>query len=229
MFVVSLFFLTSCDRSASDDPTPVQTFEYSFATDPEGWAHGFADYSADWDESRFEFAFEHTPLPGEVAQSANSLMLSGRNISDDLFMFLKRQVSGLQPNQTYLVTYQIELASQYPEESVGIGGSPGASVYLKAGASTVEPQPVVQDGYYRMNIDKGGQSQGGKDMVVVGTVGIPGNEFTYRLIQRDNLQDPVRAQTDAAGNLWLIVGTDSGFEGTSTLYYNRIKVTLRRE
>ena len=34
--------------------------------------------------------------------------------------------------------------------------------------------------------------------------------------------------TSDDGTLWLVVGTDSGFEGITTLYYDRISVTLRR-
>ena len=33
-------------------------------------------------------------------------------------------------------------------------------------------------------------------------------------------------RTDAKGRLHLIVGTDSGFEGTTRLYYEKIKVEL---
>ena len=32
--------------------------------------------------------------------------------------------------------------------------------------------------------------------------------------------------TDADGRVWLIVGTDSGFEGLSAFYYARISYTL---
>lgn len=192
----------------------------------EDWIAGFSDYPADWEESRFEFQFEHAELPDEVNQNSRSLLVSGRNISDDLFMFLKKEISGLKPNHRYLVSFELEVASQYPEESAGIGGSPGASVFLKAGATDTEPQAVVENGEIRMNIDKGSQSQGGEDMQVLGNIGIPGEEFRYQLIQRDNLQNPLSVQTDASGNLWVIVGTDSGFEGTTTLYYNTIEVTL---
>ena len=121
----------------------------------------------------------------------------------------------------------VELASKYPEESVGIGGSPGASVYLKAGGSAIEPMPVEEGDDIRMNIDKGNQSQGGQDMVVLGNIGIPGNEFEYQLIQRDNRQNPVHIKTDSNGSMWLVVGTDSGFEGTTTLYYNTVEVKLK--
>jgi hypothetical protein len=34
------------------------------------------------------------------------------------------------------------------------------------------------------------------------------------------------AQADAEGNLWLLVGTDSGFEGLTALYFQQIDVRL---
>ncbi len=78
-----------------------------------------------------------------------------------------------------------------------------------------------------MNIDKGNQSQGGADMLVLSTIGIPGNDFTYQIIRRNNLNQPLNVNSDASGNLWVIIGTDSGFEGTTTLYYNAIEVRLQ--
>jgi hypothetical protein len=33
-------------------------------------------------------------------------------------------------------------------------------------------------------------------------------------------------EADAQGRLWLIVGTDSGFEATTSLWYTRIDVRL---
>jgi hypothetical protein len=110
---------------------------------------------------------------------------------------------------------------------VGIGGSPGASVFLKAGGSTVEPYSIIENGEVIMNIDKGNQSEGGSNMKILGTIGIPGNDFTYQLIKRDNLQSPLSVTSDSNGDLWVIIGTDSGFEGTTTLYYNAVEVRLQ--
>lgn len=225
MFLLCLG-LVSCKDDDNGDDGVSRSFSYDFEEGTEGWTADFSDYPADWDESRFEFSFEHTDLPDEVNQNSQAVMISGRNLSDDLFMFIKKRITGLRPDHSYLLHVEVELASQYPEESVGIGGSPGGSVYLKAGGSAIEPQPVLEDGDIRMNIDKGGQSLGGEDMLVLGTVGIPGEEFRYQLIQRDNLQNPLQLRSDASGNLWVIVGTDSGFEGTTTLFYNSISVRL---
>lgn len=205
---------------------PDNSFSFDFEQGAEGWEGGVADFPMDWDEDRLEFAFAHEALPAEVSEEGMGLKLSGRNISDDLFLFTKKQITGLEPNHTYRVTFQVELASKYPESSFGIGGSPGASVYLKAGGAAIEPMPVEEDGDIRMNIDKGNQAQGGEDMVVLGNIGTTGDLETYQLIQRDNLHDPIEITTDSNGSLWLIIGTDSGFEGTTTLYYNSVEVQL---
>lgn len=221
-----LFCLLLLSCKSEEEPSPSQRFTFDFESGTEGWTAGFSDYPADWDKSRFEFRFEHSELPEEVNNNSSSLLISGTNLSDDLFMFLKKEIRGLKPNHHYLVSFELELASRYPEQSVGVGGSPGASVYLKAGASATEPRPVEENGEIRMNIDKGSQSKGGEDMRLLGTVGIPGDEFRYQLIQRDNLQKPLPVRSDASGNLWLIVGTDSGFESTTTLFYNSIQVIV---
>lgn len=226
LLVCMLAVLSFGCNDDEDVVLPDNSLSFDFEQSAEGWAGGKADFPMDWDEDRLEFAFAHEALPAEVSEEGMALKLSGRNISDDLFLFMKKKVTGLEPNHTYRVTFQVEFASKYPEQSFGIGGSPGASVYLKAGGSATEPMPVEEDGHIRMNIDKGNQAQGGEDMVVLGHIGIPGSSETYQLIQRDNLQDPVEITTDSNGSLWLIVGTDSGFEGTTTLYYNTIEVEL---
>lgn len=225
--IISLNVLISCTKDDDGEDHPFQTFTFTFEEGTQGWEAGFSDYPADWEQERFEFDFIHSDLPESISQNGKSLMITGRNISDDLFMFIKREFTGLKPSHTYQLRVQVELASQYPEQSVGIGGSPGASVYLKAGGSTLEPLSITENENKVMNIDKGNQSQGGADMLVLGTIGIPGEDFTYQLIRRDNLNQPINVQTDASGNLWVIIGTDSGFEGTTTLYYNAIEVRLQ--
>ena len=99
---------------------------------------------------------------------------------------------------------------------------------MKAGASTVEP--VAEEGdnrHLRMNIDKGNQARGGQSMVVVGNVAHPDVQRSeYRIKTLDNAGLPLAVDTDGEGRLWLIVGTDSGFEGLTTLYYSRIGYTL---
>ena len=152
-------------------------------------------------------------------------MLSGKNLNEDLFMYLKKQITGLKPNTEYTITFNIEISSDLNSEVIAESGS-SESVYLKAGASQLEPKTLVASGYYIMNIDKGNQSIPGADMTTLGEVIIPLNSTGYTIINRSNTMANSRykAQSNADGELWLIMGTDSGFQGTTRLYYTKVNV-----
>ena len=234
-YLTSLFLaaslMTACEWADDDTTRPIVEHHYDFNESLEGWVGDFADLPEEGQES-YDLEISHAPLPDEIEPSGGSIKVQGHNRSDDLFMFLKKQITGLSPSTTYQVTFDIELASQYPASAPGAGGSPGGSVYLKAGATAAEPLPIMEDSdgvdFLRMNIDKGNQSQEGADMINIGNVGIEGEEYRYELIRRGNDDRPFSVTTDAAGNLWLIVGTDSGFEGLTTLYFKTIKVRLEQ-
>jgi hypothetical protein len=169
----------------------------------------------------------HDTLPTNLNSNATkkALHISGNNHSDDLFMFVKKKVTGMHPNTFYEVLFNVKFASNAPKGSVGIGGSPGESVYLKAGATSFEPIKEIQDGMYRMNINKGNQEEDGTDLITLGTIGVATNTTQYTQISRYNSSATgFYASTNDAGDLWLIVGTESGFEGTTTLYYTQIDV-----
>jgi hypothetical protein len=156
-------------------------------------------------------------------------MMSGNNHSDDLFMFVKRKIAGLLPNTNYTLVFEIELASDATEGSVGVGGSPGENVYLKAGASSVEPTKVVQSNQYVLNIDKGNQSTAGSNAIVLGDIATPAGRHGFTLISRTNASyaaQPFIGKTNSAGEIWLLVGTDSAFEGTTTVYYTKMNIVF---
>ena len=219
---LSLFVL-SCEKEDSQ-PTPPD-FDYDFTMDTEGWTADFADYPTG-EGTRFELTYQYDSLPMPLDANDGALMLSGANLSDDLFMYIKRKVEGLSPNTRYELQFEVEIATDAPDGSVGIGGSPANSVYIKAGATSIEPVPIIDnDDYYRMNIDKGNQSQDGKDMLVIDDFGHEGEDFVYQLKTISN-QKTISVQTDAEGACWIILGTDSGFEGRTTIYFNSIRVTF---
>lgn len=218
---ITALVLVSCDK---DNNLLEANLIDDFEADKNGWQAGFADYSTASNIESLEFDTAHSALPAPLDPSSRGFKIGGKNVSDDLFMFLKKKVTGLTPNARYTVSYQLDIASSAPSNYVGVGGAPGESVYLKAGATPVEPMVVLQAGFYSMNIDKGNQSVGGADMKVIGNVANGLNTPTYKIIQRSGT---VTATADASGNLWLIVGTDSGFEGVTLLYYDQITVEIR--
>jgi hypothetical protein len=229
--LLSVSLMTACKWAEDDATLPIIEQSYHFEEGMEDWEGDFADLPVEGQDI-YDLEVAHSPLPDEIGSTSGSIKIQGNNRSDDLFMFLKTQVSGLSPSTTYQVTFDIELASQYPVGAPGAGGSPGSSVFLKAGASTEEPLPVEDDeagiSFYRMNIDKGNQSQEGDDMINLGNIGIESEEYRYELIRRGNQDRPFSATTDADGHLWLIIGTDSGFEGLTVIYYNSIKIRLEQ-
>ena len=133
------------------------------------------------------------------------------------------------------MTYTIVFASNAPSEAFGIGGPPGEAVFLKAGASPVEPDVYLDTAidYYRMNVDKGeGNSGSGPAASETGHIanGLTPDEIDmlnppYVTVERQHEHEyTVTASTD--GEIWLLVGTDSGFEGLTGIYYQSIAVTL---
>ena len=225
-----LFALVSCSGSSEVK----DQFDYTFESDQEGWVTGFADLPADSDPVFYELDSGWSALPSGL--EGNAIYLSGHNHSDDLFMFLKTQIDGLKPGTTYQVLFSIDLASNTPQGLMGIGGSPGESVYVKAGAVDYEPEIIEEsDGWLRMNIDKGNQASEGEDMINLGTLANPNidlDTFTgeeYALMTLNNQDRVFNVTTDNDGNVWVIAGTDSGFEGPTKVYYDTINITFDEE
>ena len=222
-----LFLIMGC----SGDFKKEFQFNYTFEEDEQGWVTDFADLPADFDETFYELDSSWGALPSGL--EGNAIYLSGHNHSDDLFMFLKKQIDGLKPNTTYQVFFSIDLASNTPEGMMGIGGSPGESVFVKAGSTTNEPEVIIDDqGWLRMNIDKGNQASEGEDMINLGTLANPNidlDTFTgeeYALMTLTSEGRSFEVVSDDQGKAWLIAGTDSGFEGSTRVYYSSIIVRL---
>jgi heat shock protein HslJ len=207
-------------------------FSYNFDDYEEGWIAGFADLPVDYDPAIYELDHEWRQLPDDL--DGFGIYMQGHNRSDDLFMYLKRELDGLDPGVTYEATFKLDIASDVPEGLAGVGGSPGESVYFKAGATTIEPLNVEDDqDWWRMNIDKGNQANGGEDMIVVGDMAnpnlTPDTVGQYELMTVDSNGREFEVTADDNGIVWFIVGTDSGFEGLTTLYYDAITVVLAQK
>jgi hypothetical protein len=148
-------------------------------------------------------------------------------------MFMKRRLTsadGIVAGQRYQIRYTITFASNAQSGCGGIGGAPGESVVLKAGATSNEPLSILNsNGYRRMNVNIGNQINGGSAASVVSNIanGQPCDTRSRRYVtlQRTH-QHTTEVTATSNGSLWLLVGTDSGFEGLTTLYYQRIEVQL---
>ncbi len=222
---VLILLAFACEKEKNE--TEQVEFQFNFSADAQGWTGDFADYPLG-EEAFYELDYQWTSLPEPLDTNTNSLMIAGNNHSDDLFMFVKKKVENLPANMDFNVSFDLELASIYASNSVGIGGSPAESVYIKVGVTLEEPKKTLNTSdFYEMNIDKGNQSQSGNDMEVIGNVGVTDTTTVYTLINRNNEAKPFTFRTDENGEAWIIIGTDSGFEGLSRLYYNNVKVVFK--
>lgn len=231
LFVMILMILfIECDLSGDENGILVFSHSFDFSESQNDWIVDFTDYPSGAEDSTFyELRFAYTNRPENLGANKKSMMLSGSNYSDDLFMFMKRKITNLNPNTDYAIVFEVELASNAPKGALGIGGSPGESVFLKAGASGMEPKKVIEGTRFSLNIDKGNQSVQGEDTIVLGDIAVDYNTKEYILITRNNASansSPFIAKSNSEGELWLIVGTDSGFEGSTTVYYTKINVVF---
>jgi hypothetical protein len=202
-------------------------FSFDFSKGQQGFVSGFADLPAKHDPALYVLRSGHGKTPTELG-GGPALFISGANRSDDLWMYWRKKISGLVPGSVYEATFDLQLASSAAAGAVGIGGAPGESVFLKAGASAVEPLASAdKSGWLRMNVDKGNQSQAGGSASVLGHAAKPDDGTSkFAILHRDNRASRLKVRPAADGSLWLFFGSDSGFEGTTLLYYSKFTAVL---
>ncbi len=224
--VVAALLLPACSNSTSPGAPVDVTFD--FAAGPQEWTAGFADYRAG-EEAFMELDSGYRAIPAPVGPGRSAHFLSGNNHTDDLFMFVKRRLTGFRPDTSYRASFRVEIATDVPADCGGVGGSPGQSVYLKAGAATIEPIAVADgSGMLRLNVDQGSQANPGAAALVLGTIGgtppCGSGPRVWELKSLDSGFATVAVTADGQGDLWVFTGTDSAFEGTTSIYITRVSV-----
>jgi hypothetical protein len=215
VLVVGLCCLAGCSDTGS------LGYDFHFSRGPQGRMELFADYPAN-DEAIFGLVADYRPLREPLDTSQSALYIAGTNRSDDLWMQYKTEVA-LPADTTFKVSFDVEIATNVPSGCGGVGGAPGEGVTVKAGVSLIEPDRELDAaGWWRMNVDKGSQTQAGEDAVVIGDLATSRPWGVGLLGSHTRLGGPpMTFTTDSTGRAWLFVGTDSGFESRSAVYYTR--------
>lgn len=208
--------------AAAKETTAGLTFDFN--QNDGGFTPIFSDYPNEQGvEEFYELRSGHEEVP--IAEAGKGLFLSGNNHSDDLFMGYYKDLSGLVPETEYQFTVRFQLATNVENDMIGIGGAPGESVFVKCGVASKEPENSLDSlNHFCLNIDKGSQSTSGSDMIVVGNlakeeINRPG-EYEF-----NEIETKVIARTDEVGTAYLVIGTDSGFEGVTSYYLDDISVS----
>ncbi|WP_102796246.1 hypothetical protein [Bowmanella denitrificans] len=210
---------------SSDGNKEDPAFSFDFEQNDHGWSAGFSDYPPD-DPDTHELSSGLKALPTDSQKQG--FMLSGHNRSDDLFMYIKGKFTGLEPSSRYQASISVNLLTNAGEGCMGIGGAPGESVWMKFGFGEQEPK---QADYY-LNLDKGAQNNNGKNAKIIGDIAASGancegSKYVEKVLASNN-DSRIEFTTNQDGSIWLFVGTDSGYEGKTTLYYDKIDIQLKR-
>lgn len=200
---------------------------YEFTRGPvTGWAFGTADYSALTAPVDVDSSIADAPDPF----AGTGLLLAGTNRSDDLLVYAKTQIAGLEASRSYRVSVRVTLLTDAPSGCVGVGGAPGESVWVIAAVGPIEPVTVLADGEYRVNMQRGNQGQRGPASQVLGTIGNVGSTCSVRQWEAKTLQSGLDqslvVNTAADGTAWLLLGIDSGFEARSRVYLRSVEIQL---
>lgn len=214
----------SCKDNNRISTNPVE-FVWTFNAETEGWTGDFAEYPVGM-EDEYELSFGYDSLPEPLDRNQGALKLSGINHNNDLFMFVKKRISDLEPNSVYYAKFTVEFATNEPGDELNTAEVQGGKIYVGAGAVPVEPEKVVgEDNIYGLNIGKCNENQDGEDMVVLGNLINETDELVYALKTINN-QKPFHCVTNENGDLWIIIATDSGVEAATAIYINTIQVEL---
>lgn len=221
--------IPACSNSPTDPglPDTARVVEFDFAADTVGWRAGFADYPVGR-EGDVMFVADYRALPDPLGPDS-AFYQYGVNISDDLFMYFARPIDGLRAGTRYRITFELSFASNYGQDcTIGVG----ASIYVKAGASTAELQTMPDStGVERLNVEKGGQQQGGANALLLGDArnGEPGcgAGVPYAVADLESRGASIEVAADGAGRMWIFMGTESAFESPHELYFTRLRVVLQ--
>ena len=213
---------------ASPPPAPVPvSITVDFNPGSDGWPTGTADYTDGTKPTEVVFAAK--PLPAPL--SGNGFYLSSHNNSDDVLTYVKRQVGGFVAGAKYAVNFELHYVTDAATGCMGVGGSRGESVWMVAAASADEPKLVTDTGigYEHLNIDRGNQAASGKQGKVLGTQGADklscdGGVFAAQV---RSSSEAVELQADKDGKIWVMLGTDSGYESTNAVYLQGAVITAK--
>jgi hypothetical protein len=216
--------LAGCNSGTDPEGTIILQADFNEAS---GWTADFVDVPVA-QESSVEFIGKVQALPPNLPADRFGLYHAGTNVSDDLFMYFKKQVVGLVPDQVYDASFELSFAS-----NAGAGCDIGpSSIWVKAGISQQQPARLVDNaGVLRLSVDKGQQQNDGASALNLGdirntTAGCTqGAPFAARTLTSGSRAVEVQATPD--GSLWVFLGSESGFEVRHELYFLTLKVTLR--
>ncbi len=191
------------------------------------WIVGFAQYPVGLEDS-----FRLSNRLGNFTTSnsgSGGLILRGKSCNRELFMFVKGEIGGFDPDTFYDVIIDVELYTSLLETYDGDLHNKLLGSFLKVAAMANEPQisniPDSEDAELlvaEMDIDIGLEYESSQDVVNLGKLVYSETGFEPIVLRGFNADNPIRVKTNSDGKLWLMVGIDTNVSVYQDVYINFI-------
>ena len=228
LFISALFILGGC--SADQESIDLLT-AFDFESGVQQWEGGISDYPVKYEDSLdYVLTTKQVNSSFDIAGSVG-LNVSGENPHGDLFYFFKRKISGLEPGKRYNLDFEFFVYAQLINKPESLSSE---ELYLKVGAVNYNPEleEVIWRNslkYMTLNIDKGEvNSDEGVDMISLGSI----KDFTSDIpdfISGNTFDRIIEIEPDKNGNIWILIGVDSGIRSYLTFGMEALTVYYREK
>jgi len=206
---------------------------FDFDSGAQQWKGGISDYPLELEDSLYVQPTVNTDhVANSFAQEGSSgLNISGDNPHGDLFYYFYRKVSGLQPEKRYKLDFEFLIYTRLVDKPAKLSSD---ELYLKMGAVNYQPEleKVVWRNsmdYKALNIDKGDiNSDSGQDAINVGSIKEYVSE-TPEVISGNTFDDNFEIESNKAGEIWILIGVDSGIKSSITFGMEALTVYYREK
>jgi hypothetical protein len=234
--LINMGFLLALSGCLNNDEVgnPLLVSTTVFAEDAEGWEAQFAEYEPGLEDS-LQLSFTHDKIMAtETIGEVTAVVQSGYATNSDLFMYIKRQISGFQPSTSYQVVYTLELLAQLNEDFNGDLSDINNGSFLKASVYTEEPDTLIVDDIENpgkktviTNFEKGEGRTTGPNMAFIGKLEYSDINETPQVLIGSSKQDDIIGTTDSEGKMWMMIGVDTNLPIYQSIYYSFIGIEFR--
>jgi hypothetical protein len=228
IIAVLLLIVGGCSGNMEDQVDLLTTFD--FESGDQLWTGGISDFPVAYEDDLYFLMSTEKVTNSSFLDESSGLNVSGENPHGDLFYYFSRKVGGLIPNSKYKLDYEFLVYAQLLEKPDKLSSE---ELYLKVGAVNYEPEleKVLWRNsleYKALNIDKGEfNSDGGEDMINIGSI----REFTSEIpevVSGNTFDQNFEVVSNNAGEIWIMIGVDSGIKSKLTFGIEALTVYFRQ-
>jgi len=227
---ISLIF-SGCNTNDEDQPQ-ILISTTLFEEDAEGWQAQYAEYEPGREDS-MDFSYVHdTFMASSSIGEVTAMVQTGRADNGDVFMFIKREIVGFEPNATYSVIFNVEMYAQLQEAFTGDLESANNGSFLKVSVFPDEPDTLVTEDpdrpgkmLVRANFEKGDDGNTGPNMALIGKLTYTNTGEAPLLLVGTSEADEILGTADNEGKMWMMIGVDTNQPIYQSIYYSYIGIT----